>query len=201
MPVTFPKISYPNYPAKMILNVDGNLKLELISEKHAPALYEAVNSNREHLAAFLPWVDNFHSVKDFSEYINNCMQLNLQQQELSFVIIHNDKLVGRIGLHNINLQHMNAAIGYWLTRDATGQGIIGRCCKIIISYAFRALGLHRIEIRVALKNLKSSSIPEKLGFKKEGILRQAELVNGEFHDLVIYSMLSDEWDQINALHN
>lgn len=178
----------------MILNVDGHLKLELTSEKHATALYEAVNSNREHLAAFLPWVDNFHSVKDFSEYINNCMQLNLQQQELSFVIILNDKLVGRIGLHYINLQHKNAAIGYWLTRDATGQGIIGRCCKTIIGYGFKELGLHRIEIKAAEKNQRSIAIPEKLGFKKEGILRQAELVNGVFHDLVIYSMLKDEWE-------
>jgi len=185
----------------MILNVDEDIKLELTSEKHAAALYEAVNNNKEHLAAFLPWVGNFNSVKDFNEYISNCMQLNLQQQEISFVIIKNDILVGRIGLHYINLQNMNAAIGYWLTRDATGQGIIGRCCKTIINYGFRELGLHRIEIRAALKNLKSTSIPEKLGFKKEGILRQAELVNGGFHDLVIYSRLSEEWDKINSTHN
>ncbi len=57
----------------------------------------------------------------------------------------------------------------------------------------KIMGLHRIEIKVATNNLRSQAIPEKLNFRKEGLLRQAELVNNKFLDLYIYSMLSFEW--------
>ena len=53
--------------------------------------------------------------------------------------------------------------------------------------------LNRIELKTAVKNLKSQAIPNKLNFKKEGILRQAEFVNNEFVDLYIYSMLKEDW--------
>lgn len=55
------------------------------------------------------------------------------------------------------------------------------------------MDLNRIEIKAAVKNFKSQAIPEKLNFKKEGILRQAEFVNNEFIDLFIYSILKNEW--------
>jgi ribosomal-protein-serine acetyltransferase len=64
---------------------------------------------------------------------------------------------------------------------------------MLITYGFKVLGLHRIEIKTATNNLKSQAIPEKLNFKKEGILREAELVNNKFLDLYLYSILSFEW--------
>jgi ribosomal-protein-serine acetyltransferase len=109
------------------------------------------------------------------------------------VIMYKDKLVGRIGLHHMNLQNKIAAIGYWQDKGVEGQGIITKSCIALINYGFEDLGLHRIEIKAATNNLKSQAIPERLNFKKEGILRQAELVNNEYLDLVLFSMLSHEW--------
>ncbi|MEO7049127.1 MAG: GNAT family protein, partial [Ferruginibacter sp.] len=100
---------------------------------------------------------------------------------------------GRIGLHYWNRQNNTAAIGYWLTKDALGKGIIIRACKALIDYGFSEMGLNRIEIKAATTNLKSQAIPEKLGFKKEGILREAEIVNGRYLDLVLFSLLKNEY--------
>jgi ribosomal-protein-serine acetyltransferase len=173
--------------------IDENVTLELTSAKHAGALYEAVNANRKHLSEFLPWVGNMQSVADFQQYIETCEMLYRQGKEVSFVILLNEVAVGRIGLHHVNPDNKNASIGYWLTKEAEGKGIIIRSCRKLIAYGFDELQLHRIEIKAAVKNIKSRAIPEKLNFKEEGTLRDAELVNGVYLDLVLYSILQDEW--------
>ena len=179
----------------MIIKIDTNLTLELTSQKHADELYRAVDNNRKHLSAFLSWVGNMNSVSNFNDYIKNCELLYKEKKEVSFVIISGKDAIGRIGLHHMNLQNKNVAIGYWLTKESEGKGIITRACKKLISFGFHELGLHRIEIKAAVNNLKSQAIPQQLNFKKEGILREAELVNETFLDLVLYSMLRDEWKE------
>jgi ribosomal-protein-serine acetyltransferase len=74
-----------------------------------------------------------------------------------------------------------------------GKGIITQSCKTLINYGFNNLQLHRIEIKAATHNLKSQAIAEKLHFKKEGVLRAAELVNNVYFDLQVYSILRPEW--------
>jgi ribosomal-protein-serine acetyltransferase len=179
----------------MILKIDDSLRLELTVPKHAEGLFDAVDKSREHLSAFLPWVGNMNSVSDFKDYIKICEQLYKERKEVSFVIIFDKDVVGRIGLHDMNLKNKNASIGYWLTKDAEGKGIITRSCKKLITYGFQELFLHRIEIKAAVNNLRSQAIPQKLNFKKEGISREAELVSGTFLDLVLYSMLAGAWKE------
>lgn len=178
----------------MRIKIDQNIWLELTAARHAEGLLEAINSSREQLAEFLPWVPNMQSVDDLATYIDKCEQLYEQGLEVSFVIMADDIPVGRIGLHYLNGLNQNAAIGYWLVESAQGQGIMIRSCKALIDYGFNNLKLHRIEIKAATLNFKSQAIPVKLGFHREGILRQAEKVNGKFIDLVLYSMLQPEWE-------
>jgi ribosomal-protein-serine acetyltransferase len=60
------------------------------------------------------------------------------------------------------------------------------------------LALNRIELKAAVENLRSRAVAEKLGFTKEGIAREAELVNNKFLDLTLYSMLSSEWRETKS---
>ena len=68
-----------------------------------------MNNNRTHLSKYLPWVDSIRSVEDVKTYIEKCELLYRQKEEVSFVIMYEDKLVGRIGLHHLNLQSKIAA--------------------------------------------------------------------------------------------
>lgn len=179
----------------MIINIQEDIRLELTALKHAKGLYHAVDANRPHLSEFLPWVSNMQSENDFINYIENCLLLYQQKKEVSFVIIFREMPVGRIGLHHLNQQNQSGSIGYWLTKDAEGKGIILQSCRALINYGFKELGLHRIEIKTAVNNFRSQAIPHKLAFTKEGILRGAEWVNGQFLDLILYSMLSIEWTE------
>lgn len=177
--------------------IDDETTLELTSVKHAPQLFEAVQHNRAHLSQFLPWVPQMQTVENMWDYLYHCELLYQQKKELSFVIVHNRKVAGRIGLHYINEQNRTAAIGYWLDKNVTGKDIMMNACRALIQHGFEQLQLHRIEIKAATDNVKSRAIPEKLNFTKEGILREAEWVNGTFVDLCLYSMLRHEWDNKN----
>lgn len=178
-----------------MIKINERLTLELISDPIAELLFQAIDGNRAHLSSFLPWVDHMKVPQDFSNYILASRQLAAAGKELSYAIVFDQIPVGRIGLHNINTQHRHASIGYWLTKSAEGNGLILKSCKELIRYGFQKLKLKRIEIKAAVANHRSLAVPEKLGFTKEGVLRQAELVNDKFLDLVLYSILEEEWDK------
>lgn len=177
----------------MVVTVDENITLEIATEKFAAPLFNLVNNNRQHLSEFLPWVENMQSVEDTRQYLKNCELLQEEGKELSFIILLNNRVAGRIGLHHLNLQNRIGSIGYWLDKSAEGKGIITKSCIKLIDHGFREMLLNRIEIKVSVKNFKSQAIPIKLNFTKEGILRQAEFVNNVFIDLFLYSILKEEW--------
>jgi ribosomal-protein-serine acetyltransferase len=177
----------------MNIIINEETRLELTVESHAADLFAAINTNRQHLSAFLPWVGYMQAVEDVRAYLKNCEILYAEQKEISFVIFHNDTAVGRIGIHHIIQMNKSGAIGYWLTKEAEGKGIITRSCIAIINHGFKELGLNRIELKAAVKNFRSQAIPERLGFIKEGTMRQAERVNETFLDLHLYAMLREDW--------
>lgn len=170
--------------------------LEPTNASHAEALFELVDQNRGHLRQWLPWVDVMQSVSDFEAYIDRCEKQHTAGTDYSFVIKNKDNVVGRIGLHYINQQNRFGAIGYWISEGFSGKGIITKACQRLIRFCFEEAGLNRIEIKCATSNQRSAAVAERLGFRKEGIMREAELVNGEFLDLNLYSLLKAEWQKL-----
>jgi ribosomal-protein-serine acetyltransferase len=86
----------------------------------------------------------------------------------------------------------NAIIGYWLAEEYEGRGLITRAVRALIDHAFGEWQLHRVEIRAAAENVRSRAVPERLGFTQEGVLREAELVGGEYQDLVVYGLVATD---------
>ena len=182
----------------MKIQVDEIISLEFLEEIHAESLLNLVNTNRHYLREWLPWVDQMQTVANFAYYISDTKKRAAEKTDFGYAIIIEKNIVGRIGLHHINHQHRIAEIGYWLADGLQGRGIISKSCKAIIKHAFKELGLNRIEIKCGVGNDKSRAVAEKLQFKQEGILRQAELLNGKFIDLYLYALLKDEWQDLNA---
>lgn len=178
--------------------VDESISLEFLEEIHAESLLNVVNANRNSLREWLPWVDHMRTAANFAFYINDTKRRAAEKTDFGFAIIIDKNIVGRIGLHHINQQNRVAEIGYWLADGMQGRGIMHKCCKAIINHAFNELGMNRIEIKCATGNSKSRAIAEKLLFKQEAILRQAELLNGKFTDLYLYALLKEEWQNFNA---
>ncbi len=178
----------------MILPITPSLYLELINPGHAQAIFELVDKNRAQLRVWLPFVDRMQTVDFAKNFINGTMQRNAEESEHAFVIILDNKVIGRVGLYKIDLQNKIGEIGYWIAEDQQGKGIVTQSCKRIIDFAFTELQLNRIEIKCGTGNTKSQAIPERLHFTKEGILRQAEQLYDQFIDLNLYSLLKQDFN-------
>ena len=68
----------------------------------------------------------------------------------------------------------------------------------MLDHIFDELGLHRVEIRCGTGNLRSCAIPERLGFTREGVVREAEWVNDRWVDLVVWGILEEDWRRRRA---
>jgi ribosomal-protein-serine acetyltransferase len=173
--------------------VDENLELHLVSEKYAEELNSLIHKNLEHISEWVPWATENYSVDSAKEFIKAGKQRFVETEMADFLILENKKLIGIVGFNRPDLVHKSVEIGYWLDKNKTGKGIITRCCKILIDYAFKEQDFNRISIKCATGNFKSQAIPERLGFTKEGIARQDEKLHDKFIDLIVYSMLKEEW--------
>jgi len=91
----------------------------------------------------------------------------------------------------------NVEIGYWLAKEFEGKGLMTKSCKVLVDYAFHESKLKRVQIRCATGNVKSCRIPERLGFRKEGLVLQAEYLYGRFVDLVVYGMTDIQWSRLD----
>ena len=176
----------------MIIKIDTNLSLELINESHARPIFDMVDKNRAHLRPWLPFVDRMQTVEFAENFVKGTLQRNKEGQEWAFVIIEKGAIVGRIGVYKIDNQNKIGEIGYWLVENLQGKGIITRSCAALIQFCFNDLKMNRIEIKCGTENLKSKSIPEKLNFTDEGIIRQGEWLYDRFIDLNLYALLKSD---------
>jgi [ribosomal protein S5]-alanine N-acetyltransferase len=78
-------------------------------------------------------------------------------------------------------------VGWW------GQGYATEAAKALLRHGFEALGLNRIYAHHMTKNPASGRVLEKIGMKREGLLRQAILKSDNFEDVVLYAMLRQDW--------
>ena len=179
----------------MTIQINDSLVLESNHLNHAEENYALINSNRAYLKQWLTWVDNMQTLEDSKNYIATSIKKTEQQTDYGFVIKYKGNIIGRIGIHFINAINKTGTIGYWIVEGFQGQGIMTNACKALIACAFNELNLNRIEIKCATQNVKSKAIPEKLHFKQEGIMRQAEFLNNAWTDLYLYSLLKEEWLQ------
>lgn len=176
----------------MIITIDNTLKLELITENHAQSIFEMVDANRAHLRTWLPFVDRMQTVEFAQNFVKGTMQRNCERSEFAFVIVEKEKVIGRIGVYKIDNQNKIGEIGYWIVEGFQGKGIVIKSCQALIDFCFSDLQLNRIEIKCGTENVKSKTIPEKLNFTKEGVIRQGELLYDTFIDLNLYSLLKSD---------
>jgi ribosomal-protein-serine acetyltransferase len=170
-----------------------DFELRLLEEHHAFELFASVERNRDHLRQWLPWVDVTRSEDDGIAFIRSTLEMFAAHDGFTAGIWHRDRVAGVIGTHRIDWRNRRVELGYWLAREFEGRGIITDACRMAITHLFREMDLNRVEIRCADGNAKSSAIPRRLGFKLEGTLRDAQLVNGRYHDLLVFGMLKSEW--------
>jgi RimJ/RimL family protein N-acetyltransferase len=105
-----------------------------------------------------------------------------------------DKLVGGVMLREMDVPQGRAEVGCWLEPAATGKGLITRAARLLIDWAIRERGIHRVEWLVSTENTASIAVARRLGMTKDGVLRSYYLHRGVRQDLEVWSVLAPDWE-------
>ena len=109
------------------------------------------------------------------------------------VLRESNSLIGTATLFNLNLDNGRAELGYAMGSAHWGKGYMNEALQALVSHAFEVMNLRRLEADVDPRNAASIRTLERLGFQREGFLRERWHVNGEIQDAFFYGLLRREW--------
>jgi ribosomal-protein-alanine N-acetyltransferase len=173
--------------------IDANrISLRWISNQDVDALYDIFSD---------PEVMRYWSTpplpdRDAAVDLMNEIQEGFRQQTLlkwGIARRTDDALIGTTTLYNLDFSNRRAEMGYALGREHWGQGYMAEALQALLAYCFDVLDLRRIEADVDPRNAASIQTLERLGFQREGLLRERWEVDGEIQDALFYGLLREEW--------
>lgn len=173
--------------------IDKELHLAILEPRHVQELYHLLNGSRDHLSKWLTFPSKTNNMEDSLTFIKKSLRRLSENNGYWAGIWYKGRMAGSIGFLYIDWDARKTEIGYWLGDEFLGKGIATKAVKVFINHSFEELNLRKVEINVASENLNSRAIPERLGFTKEGSIRNYEKVNGYYHDRIIYGLLKNEW--------
>jgi len=174
-------------PGTVFLEGDKT-SLRLVEEEDVEFLRDGVNHPgvRKYMGNRRP--KNLEDEKEFFEEVVS------SPESVNLLICRKDERAGIITLEPTNKVDKVAQIGIWLHPKHHGNGYGTEASKILVDYGFKQLNYNKIFARVHKDNKASSSIWKKLGFRKEGDLKQHTFSQGEYKDVIYYGILGDEWE-------
>lgn len=116
------------------------------------------------------------------------------------VLRETGRVVGTIGYMNHSADNATVEVGYSLSREHWGKGLMTEALTAVISETFRALTLHRIEAMHFTDNPASGRVMEKCGMRHEGHLREKICCKGVFRDVEMWGILRKDWEKTYPHH-
>lgn len=137
---------------------------------------------------------DYYTVDTQYKKIQESLYLMSSQREYTFGIytLGTDHLIGHISLYSVKrLPYSSGFIGYAMDEAYVGKGIVTEAIDLVVNFAFKEVGIHRIEAYVAPENKASIRVLEKTGFQQEGLLRKLLFINGKWVDHYMYARLEE----------
>ena len=169
----------------------ARLLLAPIEPADAADLWEAVDASRAHLQPWLPWVP-FNTDAVASQRYADASAADWDNGRACRFTIRDRRtraLYGVVGLEALTHAHQSAELGYWLRKEVTGRGIMNEAARSLLTWAFSRLNAHRIRVAAATDNHASLNVIHRLGFRFEGIAREAERCDGRWLDHAVFALL------------
>jgi len=160
----------------------------------AEACFEAIIESMDELMPWMFWCHADLAYPEIENWVESRPKAWLDDTAYEFAIIdgHQGTFIGNCGLVHVDLQNRMAELGYWIRTSQTRKGFATQASKLALKFAFEILHLNRIEIIVETRNTISQKVAEKLGVKKEGLMRQRLNIHDTFRDAYLYSILADD---------
>lgn len=138
-----------------------------------------------------------NSLEDTTVFTNSCIANQSEEPRKSFEFcmtdIESNEILGAIGIRIQDDLAKIADMGYWVRKDYWGKGLATEAGKAILNFGFQNLELNRIWATASPLNPASTRVLEKIGMKKEGLLRSNLFVRGEYRDSVLLAILKNEF--------
>jgi RimJ/RimL family protein N-acetyltransferase len=149
----------------------------------------AYASNSE-VSRYTVW-ETHRSIEDSRAFLEFATQKYENGGEPDWGIVYrgNGCLVGACGLVNWEAEHARAEVGFVLSREYWGRGLMSEAVRAILRFGFERMNLNRIEARCIAENAASARVMEKAGMVYEGTLRQREYIKGAYRDIKLYAIL------------
>lgn len=176
------------------VNLTSNLvTLEPLNAAHLPEIRLAAQDGEL-------WKLFFTSVpapENTEHWLQLALDMQAQQKAIPFAVRDNNsrKIIGSTRFCNIDHQNRRLEIGYtWYARSAQRSGVNTECKLLLLTAAFEEMGCIAVEFRTDWFNRRSQAAIERLGAKRDGVLRNHMLLpDGRIRDTVVYSILQNEW--------
>lgn len=170
------------------------LFLTLVKRSHLAALFE-VNAD-DAVTKYLPY-SSWRSINDGHAWLERAFDRLDKDQAAQFAIVNKnlEQAIGTCLLTNMDRDNGRAEVGYVLGREYWGKGYMAEAMQSFLRFAFTQLDLRRLEAELDPANRDSAKLLNRLGFIREGLLRQRWCQNGEISDSAIYGLLRHEWRQ------
>jgi [ribosomal protein S5]-alanine N-acetyltransferase len=170
----------------------ARLRLRPFTDGDADALF-ALQSDAHVLRYWdsAPWSDPGRA----RQFIARCRELAEEGTGARMAIDRGSEetFVGWCTLARWDPGHRSASLGYCLAEAAWGHGYATEAARALLQWAFDTLPLNRVQAEVDTRNAASARVLEKLGFVREGTLREDCIVDGEVSDSWVYGLLVREW--------
>jgi N-acetyltransferase len=179
------------------ISLEGpTLRLEPLLPEHAPLLWP--KTSPEIFQHTLEWPRD-ETAEAFEDWVRYCLTMPAAFLWTVFVK-ETGEAVGMTGYLEIRPQHLGLEIGRtWIARSQQGTRVNPESKYLLLRHAFEDLGAARVQFKTDLNNVHSQRAIEKLGAKREGVLRRYQKrSNGYIRDTVMYSILAEEWPEVKA---
>jgi len=165
---------------------DEDLALRPWTEDDAPALVVACNDPE--ITYWIPVIRSPYTEEDALSYIRG----EVRPEEHSFAITLDGVVVGSIGM-GVTSENYRGRIGYWVAATARGRGLCTRALRLLSRWGLDELALQRLDLITDPDNAASQRVAEKVGFRREGVLRaHLRHPDGRIRDSVMFSLLPGE---------
>lgn len=168
------------------------LLLTPLESADARDLFTAVEASRAELEPWLPWVPFNVDVESSGRYAEASASDWDGARACRFAIRDRatKRMLGVIGLEQFAHLHESVELGYWLRTDSTRRGLMTEAGRACLDFAFGPVNAHRVRVAAATNNHASLAVIRRLGFRFEGIAREAERCQGRWLDHAIFALLS-----------
>lgn len=170
---------------------DGRVRLRPWATKDAAAVFEACQDPEIQRWVPIPVPYRREHARDLIESAEDGWA-RVRYGALAIADASSDKLLGAIGLRPV--EGHRASIGYWVVPAERGRSVAPDAVRLLGQWALIRLSLRRLELYHFVGNDASGRVAQKVGFRREGILRAYAIVRGEPRDCVMYSLLASDID-------